>query len=147
MNKSTFKLLVIALSLTIVGCKKEEKYSEIPEIEFVSLTPSSTTEFSQNIVLKLTYKDGDGDIGNEDPDVYSLYVKDARLPRADEYHIQPLTPPDQALQIEGELTVRLSGIFVLGNDSTETTKFTVKLKDRAGNWSNEVVTSSIRVSK
>ncbi len=147
MNRPFFKILVFSLALSIVGCKKEEQYSEIPEIEFVSLTPSSTSEFSQNIVLKLTYQDGDGDIGHQDPDVYSLYVKDDRLPEADEYHIKPLTPPNQNLQIEGELTVRLSGIFILGNDSTESTKFKVKLKDRAGNWSNEIETTSIRVSK
>lgn len=147
MNKLHYISLLFGITLVFTSCKKEEKYSEIPEIEFVSLTPSSTSEFSQNIVLKLTYKDGDGDIGNEDPDIYSLYVKDSRLPRADEYHVKPLTPPDQNLQIEGELTIRLSGIFILGSDSTESTKFTVKLKDRAGNWSNEVVTSSIKVSK
>jgi hypothetical protein len=147
MNKLHYISFLLGIFLVFTNCKKEEKYSEIPEIEFVSLTPSSTTEFSQNIVLKLTYKDGDGDIGNEDPDIYSLYVKDSRLPRADEYHVKPLTPPDQNLQIEGELTVRLSGIFILGSDSTESTIFTVKLKDRAGNWSNEVVTSSIKVSK
>lgn len=147
MNKLHYISLLFGITLVFTSCKKEEKYSEVPEIEFVSLTPSSTSEFSQNIVLKLTYKDGDGDIGNEDPDIYSLYVKDSRLPRADEYHVKPLTPPDQNLQIEGELTIRLSGIFILGSDSTESTKFTVKLKDRAGNWSNEVVTSSIKVSK
>lgn len=147
MNKILLKLILFLLSLSIFGCKKDEKYSEIPEIEFVSLTPNSTTEFSQNIVLKLTYKDGDGDIGHEDPDVYALFVKDSRLPQADEYHVKPLTPPGQTLQIEGELTVRLSSIFVLGSDSTESTKYRVKLRDRAGNWSNEIETSSIQVSK
>ncbi|MEN8787759.1 MAG: hypothetical protein ABF264_03435 [Flavobacteriales bacterium] len=147
MNKILLKLILFLLSLSIFGCKKDEKYSEIPEIEFVSLTPNSTTEFSQNIVLKLTYKDGDGDIGHEDPDVYALFVKDSRLPQADEYHVKPLTPPEQTLQIEGELTVRLSSIFVLGSDSTESTKYRVKLRDRAGNWSNEIETSSIQVSK
>ncbi len=147
MNKIPLKLILFLLSLSIFGCKKDEKYSEIPEIEFVSLTPNSTTEFSQNIVLKLTYKDGDGDIGHEDPDVYALFVKDSRLPQADEYHVKPLTPPEQTLQIEGELTVRLSSIFVLGSDSTESTKYRVKLRDRAGNWSNEIETSSIQVSK
>jgi hypothetical protein len=61
--------------------------------------------------------------------------------------IQPLTPPSSKIQIEGELQINLAGLFVLGSDSTETTSFTVKLKDRAGNWSNEVTTSSITVNK
>lgn len=131
----------------VFACKKEEKYSNTPAIEFVSLSPSSTTEFSRNIKLVISYKDGDGDIGTDDPDAYTLLIKDARLPNADEFHIQPLTPPGSAIQIEGELNISLPGLFVLGTDSTETTSFNVKLKDRAGNWSNEVSTSSITVTK
>ena len=141
------KLLAIFCIVFLFSCKKDEPYSTTPEIEFISLTPSSTPEFSQNVTLKISYKDGDGDIGYEDPDAYSLFIKDARLPQADEYHVQPLTPPDQAIQIEGELSINLAGLFVLGSDSTESTKFTVKLRDRAGNWSNEVVTSNITIKK
>ena len=134
--------------LLVFSCKKEEeKYSTTPEIEFVSLTPSSTAEFSQNVRLVLKYKDGDGDIGTEDPDSYSLFVKDARLPKADEYHVQPLSPPGSNIQIEGELSVKLAGLFVIGSDSTENTSFKVKLKDRAGNFSNEITTSKITITK
>ena len=141
------KLLTLIAILVLFSCKKDEPYSTTPEIEFISLTPSSTDEFSNNITLKISYKDGDGDIGYVDPDIYSLFIKDARLPRADEYHVQPLTPPDQPIQIEGELSINLAGLFVLGSDSTETTRFTVKLRDRAGNWSNEVVSTNITVTK
>lgn len=143
------KIIILSLCiLFFVSCKKdEERYSTTPEIEFVSLTPSSTGEFSQNIRLTITYKDGDGDIGNSDPDEYSISIWDKRLPQPDEYHIQPLTPPESSIQIEGSLKVNLAGIFVLGNGNSETTTFRVKLKDRAGNWSNEITTSSITVTK
>ena len=143
------KLILISLSIILLfSCKKDdEAYSDIPEIEFVSLTPSSTSEFSSNIKLIISYKDGDGDIGTDDPDEYTLLIHDSRLPDADEHHIQPLTPPSSKIQIEGELQINLAGLFVLGSDSTETTSFTVKLKDRAGNWSNELTTSSITVNK
>ena len=54
------KAKIIALTfLTLVlvyGCKKEEKYDIVPEIEFVSLTPSSSPEFSQNVILTIKYK-------------------------------------------------------------------------------------------
>ena len=143
------KLILISLSIILLfSCKKDdEAYSDIPEIEFISLTPSSTSEFSSNIKLIISYKDGDGDIGTDDPDEYTLLIHDSRLPDADEHHIQPLTPPSSKIQIEGELQINLAGLFVSGSDSTETTSFTVKLKDRAGNWSNEVTTSSITVNK
>ena len=62
----------------------------------------------------ISYKDGDGDIGTEDPDEYTLLIHDSRLPAADEYHIQPLTPPSSKIQIEGELQINLAGLFVLG---------------------------------
>ena len=129
------KLILISLSIILLfSCKKDdEAYSDIPEIEFVSLTPSSTSEFSSNIKLIISYKDGDGDIGTDDPDEYTLLIHDSRLPDADEHHIQPLTPPSSQIQIEGELQINLAGLFVLDSDSTETTSFTVKLKDRAGN--------------
>ncbi|MDA9066488.1 hypothetical protein N9K26_01655 [Flavobacteriales bacterium] len=145
------KAKIIALTfLTLVlvyGCKKEEKYDIVPEIEFVSLTPSSSPEFSQNVILTIKYKDGDGDIGTEDPDIYSLYVKDSRLPQADEYHIQPLSPPESTIQIEGELNIKLAGLFVLGSNTSEKASFKVILKDRAGNFSNEITTSNITITK
>ncbi len=145
------KAKIIALTfftlLLVFGCKKEEKYDIVPEIEFISLTPSSSPEFSQNVTLTIKYKDGDGDIGTEDPDIYSLYVKDSRLPQADEYHIQPLSPPESTIQIEGELNIKLAGLFVLGTNNSEKTSFKVKLKDRAGNFSNEITTSNITITK
>ena len=142
------KIALISLGIILFfSCKKDDKYSNTPEIEFISLSPNSTNEFSEPVNLKISYKDGDGDIGTNDPDDYTLHIKDARLPNADEYHIQPLTPPGNELQIEGELNIVITGLFVLGSDTTETTHFNVKLKDRAGNWSNEVVTSSITIKK
>ena len=143
------RLILLSLSLAFLfSCKKDdENYSTTPEIEFISLTPTSTSEFSQDIKLVISYKDGDGDIGTDDPDEYTLLIKDSRLPAADEYHIQPLTPPNTTIQIEGELNISLAGLFVLGSGSSETTTFSIKLRDRAGNWSNEVSTTSITVNK
>ena len=144
MKKTLISLAIITL---IFSCKKEEKYSNIPEIEFISLSPSSTVEFQDQINLLISYKDGDGDIGTEDPDIYSIEIKDARLPASDKYHVKPLTPPEEALQIEGELNIVITGLFVLGSGTEESTTFKVKLQDRAGNWSNEVTTSSITIKK
>ena len=141
------KLLAIFCIVFLFSCKKDEPYSTTPEIEFISLTPSSTPEFSQNVTLKISYKDGDGDIGTEDPDSYSLFIKDKRLPNADKYHIQPLSPPESSIQIEGELSVKIAGLFVLGSGNSETTNFTVTLKDQAGNISNEVTTGNITITK
>lgn len=141
-------ILYILIPVFLFSCKeKDEKYSDTPEIEFVSMTPTSTTEFQDQVRLTISYKDGNGDIGTEDPDFYSLYMKDARLSAYDEYHIQPLSPPDQTLQIEGELDVVVTGLFILDTVNSETTSFSIKIRDRAGNWSNEVQSSTLTINK
>ncbi len=130
------------------SCKKEEKISEVPAIEFISISPKSSVEFQNQVVIRICYVDGDGDLGSTDPDVYSVFVKDKRLPAADEYHLQPLTPPDQSLQIQGELDIVLTGLFVIDTaNNSESTNFTVEIKDRAGNTSNSIETSNITIRK
>jgi hypothetical protein len=138
---------IILSTLLFLSCKKEEKYSEIPEIEYLSMTPNSTIEFQDRVCLTISYQDGDGDIGTEDPDYYSLFVKDARLGNYDEYHILPLTPPNNTLQIEGELNIVLTGLFILDTNTSQTTSFSIKIRDRAGNWSNEVQTGALTINK
>ena len=142
-------ILYILIPVILFSCKKdeEEKYPDTPAIEFVGMTPTSTTEFQDQVRITISYQDGNGDIGTADPDYYSLFVKDARLGAYDNYHIQPLSPPDQTLQIEGELDVVLTGLFVLDTVGSETTSFSIKIRDRAGNFSNEVQTGSLTISK
>jgi hypothetical protein len=138
---------IILSTLIFLSCKKEEKYSEIPEIEYLRMTPSSTIEFQDRVYITISYQDGDGDIGTDDPDYYSLFVKDARLGNYDEYHILPLTPPDNVLQIEGELNIVLTGLFILDTNTSQSTSFSIKIRDRSGNWSNEVQTGSLTINK
>lgn len=137
----------IGLCLLLFACKKEEQYPDEPEIEFVSITPSSSVEFQGQTIIRISYKDGDGDIGSVDPDVYSVFIKDARLPAADEFHVQPLTPPGQDLQIEGELDIILTGLFITDTNASQTTSFSVTLRDQAGNLSNAVQTSTITINR
>lgn len=142
-------LYILLIPAVLFSCKKneEEKYSDTPEIEFISMTPTSTTEFQDQVKITIGYKDGNGDIGTEDPDFYSLYLKDARLSDYDKYHIQPLSPPDQTLQIEGKFDLVVTGLFILDTVNSETTNFSIKIVDRAGNWSNEIQTSTLTINK
>jgi len=116
-----------------------------PEIEIVSVSPVQVDEFAEGVVLRFSYKDGDGDLGETDPDAYTLWVKDSRLNAADGYHIPPLAPPDAEVAIQGELEVTLTPLFLLGSSGQEVLTYTFYISDRAGNKSNELVTSSINV--
>ena len=143
MIKQTFILLLV---LTVFcSCKKEEDTPKIPELNLVSITPLSLVQFEESIYIVIGYKDLDGDIGYENPDSYALQIKDNRLTDPDWYHVPPLSPIGSNVSIEGELSVKISSLFLLGNGSQEETSFSIRMIDRAGNWSEEITTPQITI--
>ncbi len=136
--------LFIFISICLIGfsCKKEEP-SLVPVIEFVSISETEVEEFSNQLIVEIHYADFDGDLGTTDADDLTLRIKDARLSEYDWYHIPPLTPDLQELQIEGTFSVQLNPLFLLGNGAEESTEFSIQLKDRAENWSNEILTPTV----
>ena len=140
--------LLLLLILALSACKKEkaEIMPKEPAIELISADPGTVTEFQEAVVLRFSYRDGDGDLGRSDPDDFSLWVKDSRLAVADGYHIIPLAPPDAEIAIQGELVVELAPLFLLGNSAQEVMTYTFYVEDRAGNRSNSITTSSITIN-
>ncbi len=130
----------------ISGCKKEEVMPSAPAIAFVSMSAQSVHEFDERVTVRFSYTDGDGDLGQEDPDNYTLWVKDARLDGTDGYHIPPLAPEDAEVPIQGELEVELNTLFLLGNSGQEETQYTMYVIDRAGNRSNVFTTGTIIIT-
>jgi len=135
----------LILILTMWSCSKKDEEPVAPNITFKSISASQVTEFQNAIRVIITYEDLQGDIGEPDPDTYSLRIKDDRLQGYDWYHIPPMTPDLMSLHIRGEYEVTLAPLFLLGNGSSETTRFTIQLRDRAGNWSNRIQTPSVTI--
>lgn len=142
--RNLFALLVIVFLLA--GCKKEEVMPSAPEIALVSVSTQEVAQFEERVTVRFSYKDGDGDLGQADPDNYTLWVKDARLEGTDGYHIPPLAPEDAEVPIQGELEVELNALFLLGNSGQEETQYTMYVIDRAGNRSNEFTTGTIVIT-
>ena len=142
--RKLFAFIVIAVLLA--GCKKEEVMPSAPEIALVSMSTQSVQEFDERVKVRFSYTDGDGDLGQSDPDDYTLWVKDARLEGTDGYHIPPLAPEDAEVPIQGELEVELNALFLLGNSGQEETSYTMYVVDRAGNRSNEFTTGTITIT-
>ena len=142
-------ILFIFSCIINAGCTKYEVVteSEMPSITYNSVKPLLAKEFKDSIIISIKYKDGNGDLGDENPDELNIYVKDNRLNKADFYHLHALSPPDKKLAIEGTLNIRLKNTFLIGSGNSETTSYEVKIKDRAGNWSNSIVTEFITISK
>lgn len=141
-------VLFAALFLVMASCEKEAAelpFDIIPQIGLLEVNTLEVVEFQDTLQISISYQDGDGDLGNPDPDIHSLIVKDARLAKPDSFHLQPLAPVGSNVSIQGELLVQLPVLFILGNGSTETTNFKIKLVDRMGHESNEVQTPNIKI--
>ncbi|MFO0357449.1 MAG: hypothetical protein ACK50A_10855 [Sphingobacteriaceae bacterium] len=149
-TKSKTLILILIISSAFYTCKKKKvpEPDPVPTLELISITPSTVKEFQDSILIRLKYKDANGDLGDLSPDEHSLYIKDSRLPNPDTYHVKPLAPvSSENIPIEGELTVKLNSLFLLGNGNSETTTFSIKMKDRAGHWTTEFNSPTITINK
>lgn len=116
-----------------------------PSIEIVELSADTLIQFQDQLSIRISYEDGDGDIGSEDPDVNTIFVKDARLENYEPYYVAPIAPLGSNVSITGTLLLMLSKTFVLGNADQEVTTFDIYLVDQAGNQSNTIQTTPITI--
>lgn len=148
-NLSSYLLLVLMLTvqvLTTYGCGEEEiNISLTPVISFVEINPEQVEEYTETVEIVIAYEDGNADIGQPDPDVPVVFVKDSRLQQPDGYHLPPVAPLDAQVYVKGQLSIPLKNLFILGNTDTEQVWFEVYITDRAGNISNTINTPVITV--
>ena len=143
------KLLFFTGLLIISGCGKEDDitYSNTPLIGLVSISHDTIRQYEDVLSIRISYKDGDGDIGFEDPEEYALYVRDIRLEAFDGFYVGPLAPPDAQVPIQGELNIEFPSLFLFGNGAVEQTRFEIKMIDRAGNESNLIETDFVAITR
>jgi hypothetical protein len=143
-----FFFLFVSLSI-ICACKKDTTIdiSTTPAITFVSITPSTAVEYQDKISIVISYKDGDGDLGENTPDVKNLFLTDSRNNVTYQYRISQLAPSGQAIAIQGQLTVELKNTAITNGSTSQALSYSIYVKDRAGNQSNIVNTSAITVTQ
>lgn len=142
-------LLLLALVLLNAACQKEGEnvLSFTPFIELESVNSEIIKEFEDSVIIFVNFEDGDGDLGRQDPDSNSLYIKDSRLPNAEYYHIPPITPDDENLQTIGKFRIFIPTLFILGSGNTENVTINIRVKDQSGKWSNEIASPEFTIIK
>lgn len=151
MRKIFFSILIFAF---LISCKKEKGNDPLPVINntpsiiSVKLNSTNINQFD-DLVFTIAYTDGNGDLGEEDADINSIFITDLRDNTiVHEFHLQPLAPVGQDVTIQGNLKVHLNNVILLDqNNTSENALFSVKIIDRAGNNSNTVTTSSVKINK
>lgn len=136
---------LLVLSCTKTTINSDPLFDLEPAIKLESFSSASIVQFTDSLAVEISYEDGDGDLGSEDPDFNSIFVQDARLSKADEYYVPPLAPVDATLSIQGKLLINLAPTFLLGNGTQETTTFSLYMIDRAGHQSNTIEIGPITI--
>lgn len=150
-SASHLGILMMWLLILLFSCKKDDSsgnpaISNVPEIALKSVAPATIHNLTDSLLFVISYIDGDGDLGDYDADTLSLWITDERFPLTEKFHIIPLAPQGTSITISGELKVILDHIILKDQSAqSETASFTIKLKDRAGNWSNTVTAGPISV--
>jgi len=68
-------LLLFLIMALVTSCFNEPKFSIIPSIEFGSLVykPAANSQSLDSLILTISFKDGDGDLGLDSTDKYSPF--------------------------------------------------------------------------
>lgn len=138
-------VLIGALGL-LSACDKTDSISEIPEISFESVVPSVVTEYQDSLYFSISYRDGDGDLGQNNTDEHNLFVQDSRNQVTYGFRIQQLAPTNATIAIQGTIHVTLANTAIVNGGNSESVSYTIWVVDRAGNESNRVTTSNVTVN-
>jgi hypothetical protein len=141
------KLLYILILIVLFSCKKEEEVSVIPIIDFESISPNTAQEYTDDIIITISYTDGDGDLGENNPDIHNLFVEDNRNGIEYKFRIPELSPSGSTITIEGNFNITINGTGITDESSSQKVDYSIYVKDRAGNTSNKVTTSSITIQQ
>ncbi|HNQ11613.1 MAG TPA: hypothetical protein PKH65_04915 [Bacteroidia bacterium] len=139
---------LISLAMLHLSCKKEEiSFSGIPEIKLISVSPTLIKEFSDSIVFRIEYTDGDGNLGVNDPNIDNLFLVDNRIPLTYSFRIQQLSPTGSNISIKGDIVLTLNNTVITDSSSSQIVSYSIYVKDQSGNTSNTVTTPQLTVVK
>lgn len=152
------------LALAVTACVKRPDYPIEPVIEFMSMNKQtiaqgSPSAQSDTLAITVSFTDGDGDLGNGEG-VVDIFLTDSRDGFEETLQLPDIPTQGTGNGISGEITVRIFNkpfniccTFPTGQEpctaSTvfpiDTFSYAIRIKDRAGNFSNSVQTSVITV--
>ncbi|MEC7863456.1 MAG: hypothetical protein VX762_01170 [Bacteroidota bacterium] len=139
------KLTYLVFFIFLISCEKDESMS--PVIMFQGIFPEIAQEYSDSIVILISYGDSDGDLGENNPNVHNLFVQDNRNDIEYKYRIPELSPSGSVISIQGTFTIKINGTGITDESSSQQVNYDIYVKDRAGNSSNTVSTSSITIEE
>jgi hypothetical protein len=138
--------IVLGMLGTLSACTKLAEISEVPEIAFESVVPNVVTEYQDSLYFTVSYRDGNGDLGQNNTDNNNLFIEDSRNQVTYGFRIQQLAPNNADIAIQGNLNVTLPNTAIINGGASESVSYSIWVVDRAGNESNRVSSSTVTVN-
>ena len=142
--KNIIYLFAIVL---LFSCEKEQVISDTPIIEFKNISPTTVQEYSDDISITISYSDGNGDLGENNPDIHNLFVEDNRNGIVYQFRIPHLAPDNNSIAIEGDFNITINGSGITNESSSQQVNYSIYVTDRAENKSNTITTSFIKIQE
>ncbi len=138
--------MLMAFVAGLSSCNTGVGISEVPEITFESVVPNVVTEYQDSLYFTISYRDGNGDLGQNNTDDNNLFLQDSRNQVIYGFRIQQLAPDNATIAIQGNLNVTLPSAALVNGSNSESVSYTIWIVDRAGNESNRVNSNTVTVN-
>ncbi|MCF8276285.1 MAG: hypothetical protein K9J17_06065 [Flavobacteriales bacterium] len=138
--------VLLSSVVLLAACQKDTSISEIPEISFQSVVPNVVSEYQDSLYFSISYRDGDGDLGENNTEENNLFIQDSRNQVTYGFRIQQLAPENATITIQGTINVTLANTAIINGGASESVTYTIWVVDRAGNESNRVSSSTVTVN-
>lgn len=158
MKRDFVIIALFLLSLYLISCTQPPDFPDEPVIEFMSISKNQMIQGSfteDSIIVAFSFTDGDGDLGDDDS--INVFLTDSRDDFiANQYRI-PFIPEEGAANgISGEIFLTVFTTCCTFPDATlpctpstahprDSLRYLIQIRDRAGNWSNEISTDLIYI--
>lgn len=144
--------------LLLAACTKETEttieddpnpaISDTPFLDSLTLNKTTVQEFSDSLVFRFKFLDGDGDVGEYNADSTCIELIDTRDVQnlVFRYHLSPRAPQGADVSVQGWLELVLENPIRLDDaNASESTVFLIRLKDRADRWSNTLSSPTVTI--
>ena len=164
LHKSSFLIVIVAILFTLNGCVNPPDYADEPEIEFVRLNQTTIAQGNNGaspdtLSVIFSFTDGDGNIGYEN-DSIDVFLTDSRDDFINRFKLPVVPDEGSGNGISGEVTIKIPNTpfnicctFPDGSSAcqpntqfpVDTFSFTIQMRDRAGNFSNQIQSDLITI--
>ena len=136
----------IIFTFLLIHCSKKEE-NLAPVLKFVSISPQNAKENSDAVQITIEYRDENGDLGENNPDIDNLFVKNIQTGVVSQFRIPQLSPDNSKIIISGKFIIQLGTLAITNGTNEQNFSFEIYAIDRSNQKSNTLITSTIKVMK